>query len=494
MLPGATFAISPSDRLQADLNAAIRAGDSSFVVAAGVYRFDEVDFLVDAANDLSISANGSVQLLFTCNWGFVLRSCANVSISGVVVDYDPPCFSQGLVTAIGSGTVRYTVDEGFPTPDSNTRFSAMRVKVINWDTTTQLSKNARLMNQSVPVKSLGNRSYEIGVPPDPNHPRGEVQVGQVITVAPRMGHTVLLTNCTSCTIEGLTVHGASDMALVEYGGAGSNVWRGNMVVRNPARNPIGLLVSNADIFQSSGVEVGPLVEGNEFTYAGDDCMNIHNYLSVVVRQDAADPRRVLLLDGVGEADMTGEGFSWHQRLNTFSRVIPGVDVARVYDSHNHSATMGLHLTTVVQEVSESFAPADLAAADDTLIDMGLIKVQRNWVGELRVYWVTFRDSVPAEALPHALVNVDRLSGGGSVVQQNSLLGCNSVHFKSIGGRVTSNSFNHTGGVGIIIWPQWLEGSAGLRDVAVTDNVFLNHQGVAVGPGTENITVAGNHGV
>ena len=96
--------------------------------------------------------------------------------------------------------------------------------------------------------------------------------------------------------------------------------------------------------------------------------------------------------------------------------------------------------------------------------------------------------MPGEAMPRALVNVDRLSGGGAVVHQNSLLGCNSVHFKSIGGRVTANRFNHTGGVGITIWPQWLEGSAGLRDVTVSDNVFLNHQCVAVGPGTQNITV------
>eukprot|EP01047_Picozoa_sp_COSAG01_P136261 COSAG01_NODE_66620_length_269_cov_1.188235_1_plen_89_part_11 len=89
-----------------------------------------------------------------------------------------------------------------------------------------------------------------------------------------MGHTVVLTNCSSCTVENLTVHGASDMALVEYGGGGGHVWRGNRVVRNLAKRPTGLLVSNADIFQSSGVEVGPLVEGNEFTYGGDDCMNI----------------------------------------------------------------------------------------------------------------------------------------------------------------------------------------------------------------------------
>ena len=72
--------------------------------------------------------------------------------------------------------------------------------------------------------------------------------------------------------------------------------------------------------------MGPVVEDNEFSFAGDDCMNIHNYLSVVVRRDDADPRRVLLLDGVGEADMTGRrgiltrGMCWLYTVATTKHV------------------------------------------------------------------------------------------------------------------------------------------------------------------------------
>ena len=92
---------------------------------------------------------------------------------------------------------------------------------------------------------------------------------------------MLLTNCSACSVLGLTVHGSSDMALVEYGGVGANVWWGNRVVRDPATR--GLLASNADVFQSSGVERGPLVESNELTFAGDACLNQHNYFSVALR-------------------------------------------------------------------------------------------------------------------------------------------------------------------------------------------------------------------
>ena len=54
-----------------------------------------------------------------------------------------------------------------------------------------------------------------------------------------------------------------------------------------------------------------------------------------------------------------------------------------------------------------------------------------------------------------------------------------------------NSFNHTKGVFVTIMPGWLEGSVGLRDVVVAQNLFLNTEGTAnvtVGQGTCNITV------
>ena len=37
-------------------------------------------------------------LLFTCNWGLVLRSCVNTSVTNVTIGYELPCYSQGRVT------------------------------------------------------------------------------------------------------------------------------------------------------------------------------------------------------------------------------------------------------------------------------------------------------------------------------------------------------------------------------------------------------------
>jgi hypothetical protein len=70
----------------------------------------------------------------------------------------------------------------------------------------------------------------------------------------------------------------------------------------------------------------------------------------VLRRDAADPKRVLLLDAVGAHDIVGDAHyagayeGWHQQLNTFGRVAVG-DVVRVYDQKR----WGLQLTTTVEE-------------------------------------------------------------------------------------------------------------------------------------------------
>ena len=499
----------PSEQLQRDLDAAVAAGSSSFAISPGVYR-PKHDLLVNNARDLSIvpREGGSVVLLFTCNWGLVLRSCVNVSVAHVTIDYDPPCYSQGVVTSSEPGSFTYTLDEGFPAPVGESAISDARfaqapiTQGIRWDASTHLElgriklpynfRNSSHWERE--IKHLGDRSYQLGIGFGGN---ATIYKGEIVTVVPRAGHTVLLTNATSCTIEGVTVHGSSDMALVEYGGGGAHTWRGNRVVRNATKRPMGMLASNADVFQSSGCERGPLFESNEIGSAGDDCINIHNYFSVVLKRDATDPKRVLLLDGVGAHDIVGDAHysgayaDWHQQLNTFSRVRVG-DVVRVYDQKQ----LGLHLTTTVEkEPRESMAHADLALANQTLADMGLVVQLRDWVGKVRTYWVDLRDEIPTPTLFRAFLNVDRLSSGGAVVRGNSFTACNAIHFKSIGGTVENNFMNNTLGIGILIWPNWLEGSMGLRDVLVARNYFVNSvrlanasQPVVVGRGTSNITV------
>ena len=246
----------PSEQLQRDLDAAIAAGSSAFTIAPGVYR-PKRDLLLNNARDLSITPGGGgrVVLLFQCNWGIVLRSCTNVSVADVTVDYDPPCFSQGVVTGSDKESFTYTLDDGFPAPVGENAISDARfaqapvVKMIRWDPSTQLELGLLKLAYNASkrrIEHLGGRSYQMYIDPDLDGDASVYRPGEIVTVGPRAGHTILLTNSSSCTIEGLTIHGSSDMVLVEYGGGGAHTWRSNRVVRNTTKRPMGLLVSNAD--------------------------------------------------------------------------------------------------------------------------------------------------------------------------------------------------------------------------------------------------------
>jgi hypothetical protein len=194
---------------------------------------------------------------------------------------------------------------------------------------------------------------------------------------------------------------------------------------------------------------------------------------------------------------------FHLDLNMLSRAVVG-DVARFYSfqgvvpmekticSPTAPRNTSLVLTTAVVAVEETTDPEDLAFAALTQKVLGM---NTQWTGAMRTYWVTFQDAPPPSA--HTLINIDRLSNGGAVVRHNEFIDCNHVHFQSIGGSVVGNLFNHTNGVGLIMWiVPWDEGSVGLRDVLVADNVFHNGRSagvvgvpdVAVGCGTSNISV------
>ena len=70
----------------------------------------------------------------------------NVSVANVTIDYDSPCYSQGVVTGSEPGSFTYTLDEGFPAPVgesavSDARFAQApitRLSGIRWDAGTQL--------------------------------------------------------------------------------------------------------------------------------------------------------------------------------------------------------------------------------------------------------------------------------------------------------------------------------------------------------------------
>ena len=216
--------------------------------------------------------------------------------------------------------------------------------------------------------------------------------------------------------------------------------------------------------------------------------NIHDYFSVILRTNGTNLTQILVADAVGEADATAADYPYHQNLNTFSQAVAG-DVLRMYDWAN----LSLHLVTTLTGLSESTDPADMELANKTY---RMRHINRNWAGMVRVYWLSLRDALPSSVGDNAVISLDRLSGSGAIVRNNTISHCAGTRFKSIGGLLAGNRFNYTF-VTVNTWQQWGEGSVGLRDIVVANNTFITCKPppyVTQGLGNQNVTITNNTGL
>jgi hypothetical protein len=125
-----------------------------------------------------------------------------------------------------------------------------------------------------------------------------VKEGDKLTAIIRYGYTYFVANSTRVSTSDVTMYTASFMAIAEFDGAGGNVYDNMKVIRRPIAGTAALgvgaagcgligtrtcmttIASNADVFHSSGVKIGPVVQNSEFSYALDDFFNSHTRVQV----------------------------------------------------------------------------------------------------------------------------------------------------------------------------------------------------------------------
>lgn len=276
-------------KLLADLNAAIARGDAHFVIAPGDYRFGEKDapaLDIKAAHDLDIEAQGAT---FWFN-GRVLRNaltfenCRNVRLHGATLDADPFCYSQGEVRSIDakSKTLVLRIDPGFPLPTAITPEKAGATKAVFCD--PQGFFRPTMLDWVAELTPMDGRDYRVSFKNNQLFKMAnDVKPGDRMVLPDRsMGHAVSIGDCEKVTLEDITIYAAPHMALVEVGGAGGNVYRRCKVVRRPGTRR--LIACNADVFHSTKVGRGPLIEECEFSWSCDDIANIHSFASAVLKQ------------------------------------------------------------------------------------------------------------------------------------------------------------------------------------------------------------------
>jgi len=495
-------ALLPGAALQAALDAALARGAPSLALAPGAtYAFGAASLSLRGASGFALDGAGAT-LVFAPGFGVLVRESRESALRNFTVAYDPPCFTQGLIVASDAAarTVDVRIDAGYPAPDAGAAatafFNSSEVKLQFWDPATRL----RVPGQSP--------ACVVEVVPGPVAPgvwrvRNACAVpagvpGMLATVSPRIGATfdipqfyrgqaLWVHGSAGIVTEDVTLLGSGNFAVLEWGGAGGHTYRRLALARSGAN----LLSSNTDGFHSFSVGVGPHLDSCNISFMGDDALNFHNRVAVVLAVvDAGAAVQVVDLSDVPSPDESAPPVS------ALADLLPG-DALRFMTAAQRTP----HGTGTVQGVVRVSDPNVVAAARAVAAALPGVSVDPDAV----VVWsVAIVGGVGASGIAAGdIVQFDRRAGAGGLVEKSVFTDAYDGVFRLQASNTTliGNTWQRIAGkLQIVYDPGWKEGATDVANVAVVDNAFID---VLVPPATsmaqlldidsnvQNVTVEGN---
>lgn len=215
-----------------------------------------------------------------------IHSCANVSVKGITIDYDPVPFIQGGIESVdvAQGTFDLKVDDGYPEPNPELmQMSYAHYKHPEWGIV--MDRKARCFKPGTPscvvVRSftaLGNRRWKLELE-NPAHAK-MLTVGDAFAMrGGAEGNGITFLKCNGGNIEDITIYASPSlcMAFVRC--------EGDMAVRRATVRPrpgtTRLLSGNADGVHCQMLRKGLLLEECHFEGMTDDGMNTYDRVRMV---------------------------------------------------------------------------------------------------------------------------------------------------------------------------------------------------------------------
>ena len=470
-------------QLQNDLNNAISdANTKSYRIPPGDYHFINTNFQIFNAVNFEIISSDKAILYFNCSYEVSIVNNTNVTITNLIIDYDPPCFSQGILDSmnITESSLMVSIDDGYPLPDKsiNPYFNVPVIKVIYWNSTTRdMIVGQPVSNHMNSSKQITENKYEIYL--QTNIKQYIPNIGDLITIGPRKGGTFLCTNCTNMKVINLTIYASTNMACVEMYGGGNNLYDNYQLIRRP--NSKHLITSNADAFHSNCNLKGPVLRNSKLMYPGDDFVNVHNRMNILL--DRVSDNEVYIIDTLNSKtfiNVKPNDYIYFYHLNSLQYLGYGiVDILNI--SRNQ---------TLIQQARQSENVMNNPPYNAKFIP--------NYTETLVVYYVRFKNKLNVNITAYwSLVQYDL--NNGAIIENNYFYNGYSgiCKLKSSNSIFRNNRAEYThSGVMVAAEQSWMEGNLGLRNIIVENNVIIgcavNKTKVIVVPSVDvNVTVINN---
>lgn len=434
--------------LQGFIDKAIAAGAKTVVVPPGRYRVTPVDrqhLVLRDLQDVTIIAEGVEMICTETTRALTISNCRNVTVRGLIIDYDPLPFTQGRITALSPDKKVHEVEllDGYPRADAARNF---KYEIFASETRT-LRCGDHYPSRVEAIDSSHIRIVNSNGADDPEQVGDTIAIGADYAPHGSIPHAVECAGSVNVRLESIELFASNCFGFLEYDCDGSTYYRCRIDRRSAANDPVKraeprIRSLDADAFHSKHAVKGPAYIECVARFMGDDAINIcGDYHMVTACNGAA--LRVLAKGGMNIAvGDPCELFAYDGRR------LPDARAVRI-------------------EADGKINDAEKAFLLQQRMDEGL---RTRWNAD--AYRVTMDREV---SLPMgSLIASARRMGNGFLVQ-----GCDFGHSRSRGilvkasdGKVIGNRLTENWGAAILVAPEywWLE-SGSSNNVEIRGNTI-----------------------
>jgi hypothetical protein len=482
---------------------AIAVGASHLTIPAGHYQFTgrSKQLVIKDASNLVIRGDGpeATSFWFFPGYGVQVLSCVDMTLSGVSTDTITPSHSQSKFVSITHSSTNprnaklvVDIEDGFPLLDDPYLFNetcadgepgvCSEIKAVFWDAATRTIARPQQMSNPMGLASCSAATRRCEVQLVGEDPAFVPAASTLVTFSSRLWATNrpipsfyhgthLVYNCTRAVFESIDTYSCADMAWVEVLGGGANTYRNvNIKRRTNPPYPPRLLAANDDTFHSMSCEVGPTIERCEVGFIADDFVNVHNRLLPLQSFDASSSSAIVMDVGLTPGPGTGD-------VTHVMGFVKAGDELKIYQTGTH-LLLGKLVVSSTQWVNAGgslipkLQPPALAA-----------RVSTAGIEEWQVTFDGATSTVPTGPIANytAVVQMDRFSSFGAVIRNNYFHDTyNNIARFAGSNLVYRNNTVFATGDGIHtsydIVDSFLEGSVGMQNISIIDNVFGIVQG------------------
>ncbi|MCX6903365.1 MAG: right-handed parallel beta-helix repeat-containing protein [Verrucomicrobia bacterium] len=267
--------------LQGFLDKEIAAGQKRIVIPAGRYRVtpkNQQHLWLRGLTDLQIIADGVEMICTETTRALTISHCTNVTVHGLIIDYDPLPFTQGRITGFSADRKIHEVElfDGYPGAEAARPF---KYEIFRPDTRT-LRCDDRYPKK---VEVVDPKHLRI------IHERGSAndqeQIGDIIAIgaeyAPHgsAAHAIECSDNVNVRLENIDLYASNCFGFIENNCDGSTYYRCRIDRRSPESDPVQradprIRSLDADAYHSKHATKGPAYLECAARFMGDDCINI----------------------------------------------------------------------------------------------------------------------------------------------------------------------------------------------------------------------------